>query len=519
MVENLVLAYNLQQAFRRYSANKAIRIGSGTWTYGELNSEAVAIARAIIGAAKDNVSPVAILGARSFTTYAGICGALFASGSYMPLNLKFPASRNAKMLELSGATIIIADENAEGMLSQLLAGDGGPYHVILKSATLKWADEYPAHHFYTISSDTELPLPDLKTGREEMAYLLFTSGTTGVPKGVPVSNRNVMAYLDHIRSNYDFREKDRFSQTFDLTFDLSVHDMMVCWLSGACLCIPEDDSPFRLASYIREAKISVWFSVPSAAVLMNKMRLLSKSAFKGLRLSFFCGEPLPENIAARWAEATGIPELINLYGPTEATIAISACHWMAGHEKSLNGIVSIGKVFEGQEYLLLDAETMHPAENKGELCLAGSQVVDGYLDAGTPEAGNFITLEQTGEKRWYRTGDLVQKDEEGDLFFIGRTDTEVKISGFRVNLFEVDAVVRRAASTDLVACVLDDSRTPCIVAFVGNEALAGESKIIKACKKELPWYMIPERIIFVDEMPLNVNAKIDRNRLKQSLHE
>jgi len=185
----------------------------------------------------------------------------------------------------------------------------------------------------------------------------------------------------------------------------------------------------------------------------------------------------------------------------------------------MNGIVSIGKVFEGQEYLLLDADTRQPAADKGELCLAGSQVVDGYLDTGGPESGNFITLEQTGEKRWYRTGDLVQKDDEGDLFFIGRTDTEVKISGFRVNLFEVDAVVRRAAGTALVACVLDERRTPCIVAFVGSETPADEQKIIQACKKELPWYMIPERIIFVEEMPLNVNAKIDRNQLKQRLHE
>ncbi len=519
MSKNHVLAYNLQQAFRRYSANKAIRIGTGTWTYGELNSEAVAIARAIMDTGALTGAPVAVLGARSFITYAGICGALFASGSYMPLNLKFPASRNAKMLELSGAGIIVADENAEGMLSQLLANGGGPFHVILNSATLKWADEYPGHRFYTIQGDDDRqPLP-ITAGPADTAYLLFTSGTTGLPKGVPVSNRNVMAYLDHMRSKWDFREKDRFSQTFDLTFDLSVHDMMVCWLSGACLCIPEDDSPFRLASYIRESGVSVWFSVPSAAVLMNRMRLLRKDAFEKLRLSFFCGEPLPEDIAAKWAEATGMPDIINLYGPTEATIAISAYPWGPQQQKSMNGIVSIGKVFEGQEYLLLDADTRQPAADKGELCLAGSQVVDGYLDTGGPESGNFITLEQTGEKRWYLTGDLVQKDDEGDLFFIGRTDTEVKISGFRVNLFEVDAVVRRAAGTALVACVLDERRTPCIVAFVGSETPADEQKIIQACKKELPWYMIPERIIFVEEMPLNVNAKIDRNQLKQRLHE
>jgi amino acid adenylation domain-containing protein len=365
----------------------------------------------------------------------------------------------------------------------------------------------------------DMQFPELTSAPGDTAYLLFTSGTTGTPKGVPVSNANVCAYLDHVLQTWDFNERDRFSQTFDLTFDLSVHDLMVCWLSGACLCIPEEESPLRMAEYIRQQQISVWFSVPSAAVLMNKMRLLRRDAFPELRLSFFCGEPLPETIADKWLEACGGRELVNLYGPTEATIAISSYTWNEHNKKGRNGIVSIGKIFSKQHCMLLDTENMKPAEKEGELCLAGSQVIRAYLHDPKRTEKQFIRLEGYPGKEWYRTGDRVSIDGEGELFYLGRTDNEVKISGYRVNLLEVDAVLARITGSGQVASVLIEKPGPAIVSFIGAGEGTGQQDIIRACREVLPWYMIPERIIFVDEMPLNVNGKIDRGRLKQMVDE
>jgi amino acid adenylation domain-containing protein len=462
---------------------------------------------------------VGVLGAKSLFSYAGICGSLFASRAYMPLNLKFPLSRILKMLERSGTSVIVADNDSYPLLEKLLAESDRSYKIILDADIQQWKARFQQHDFIDCRNYDRQSFPELTASPDTPAYLLFTSGTTGTPKGVPVSNRNVMAYLDHMLSNWDFTPADRFSHTFDLTFDLSVHDMMVCWLSGACLCVPQEDAPLKMISYIKNNDISVWFSVPSVAMLMNKMRLLKENVLGSLRLSFFCGEPLPESIATKWQRAAAGQTTVNLYGPSEATIAISAYTWGETSNKSKNGILSIGKLFPGQEYLLLDIETDMVSQERGELCLSGSQVIDAYLGDTVQSEKSFIPVEGYPGIKWYRTGDLAEVDKDGDLFFLGRIDTEVKISGYRVNLMEVDALVRKASGTDLVASVLDDTKVPRIATFVGSGSKADRQEIISACKHELPWYMIPELIIFADEMPLNDNGKIDRNKLKSSLYE
>lgn len=476
-----ILAYRLQQAFSQYRANKAICIGEKSYTYEELHKASLNVAAHIHQHHPGN-APVAIPGGKNFAVFARICGALIASRAYMPMNSKFPEARNTKMLERSCAVVID-----------------------IKEADLFREPSADAITIYAREDDT--------------AYLLFTSGTTGTPKGVPVSNRNVCCYLDHVLSEWEFKESDRFSQTFDLTFDLSVHDMFVCWLSGACLCIPPDDASLNLAGYIREQQISIWFSVPSAAVLMDRMRLLKKDAFDGIRMSFFCGEPLNADMADKWQSATGGNDVVNLYGPTEATIAISAYEWSEAKKKSLNGVVCLGKVFMEQEHIVIDPENPEHICDEGELCLGGSQVITGYLDDPVLTRDYFIQLKSIPDKTWYRTGDLVKKDAEGDLFYLGRKDAEVKISGYRVNLMEVDAVIRAAAGKAMVASVLHEKRSPSIVSYVSRSEGLDENDLLQACRAELPWYMIPERIIFVEDMPLNINGKIDRNKLKQMLNE
>jgi amino acid adenylation domain-containing protein len=437
---------------------------------------------------------------------------LLAGRAYVPLNPKFPLGRNIGMIKRSKSACVILGQEESSLKSAIREQAGHELAFIIpgKEDLLNGS-----------SGVSEVKVTG-SVCAEDIAYMMFTSGTTGVPKGVPVKNRNVCSYLDHMLEEYDFLPGDRFSQTFDLTFDLSVHDLFLCWLSGACLTIPASDTALSFPRYINDRNISVWFSVPSMAVLMDKMRMLRKDYFPGLRLSFFCGEPLLERTARAWKQAAPSSGIINLYGPSETTIAISSYEWEDNSDnKAKNGIVSIGKIFRGHNYLILD-EGERPVENgqQGFLHISGPQVIGGYLDDKDTE-DSFKKLEQEDTGPWYNTGDLVEEDECGDLFFLGRADHEVKVSGFRVNLLAIDETMRRLSGTGnlaTIALVEEKTGTTTLVTFIEKQKDEIIDKdLLSYCRNELPWYMVPQRLVPIDRLPLNVNGKIDRKKLAEYL--
>ena len=187
------------------------------------------------------------------------------------------------------------------------------------------------------------------------AYLLFTSGSTGTPKGVLVNQGNVTSYLDYVGPRYAINADDRCSQNFDLTFDLSVHDLFVCWDAGATLC-PYPEQYLAPVSIINEKDLTVWFSVPSVVKFASKLGLLEPGAFPSLRLSLFCGEALSARLATLWEQAAPHSIVENIYGPTEATIAISHYRWdpVRSPRECPRGIVPIGWIFEGQQCCIVD---------------------------------------------------------------------------------------------------------------------------------------------------------------------
>jgi amino acid adenylation domain-containing protein len=500
------LAGRVWQTVQQYPGNIALELGEREFTYRELYDAAASFAQSILEIEDPNPF-VAVMADKSFSCYAGILGILMAGKAYMPVNPRFPAARNLFMLRKAGIRVIIAGENADEELEQML-------------------EEYENEIFILFPEEIEWRE---KTGMvprivdpAQPAYLLFTSGTTGEPKGVPVSNGNVTAYLDFMHSRYEFYPQDRLTQLFDLTFDLSVHDMFLAWTSGACLVVPEDTSSFAMSRFIREKAPTLWFSVPSVVNLMDRMRLLKPDMFPSIRLSFFCGEALGEKTALAWKAAAPESLIVNLYGPTEATIAVSRYDVPEdiGKLKFEIGIVAIGKVFEGNSYKILKES---PEDQQGELCLAGNQVVRSYFK--NEEANNqaFFIDPDSGIK-YYRTGDLVKMDEAGDLFFLGRKDSEVKISGYRVNLKEIENLLERYENIQQ-AVVIFDSKEPgagSILAFIvlksGEEIKTGE-QLNLLCRDALPWYMVPGKFIFVDEIPLNVNGKVDKSLLMKRFND
>jgi len=362
---------------------------------------------------------------------------------------------------------------------------------------------------------------DIEVDSAAVAYLLFTSGSTGEPKGVPIHHSNVRSYIEYISNRYEVNERDRFSQEFDMTFDLSVHDMFVCWERGACLfCVPEK-SAMLPAKFIRDRELTMWFSVPSVVALLSKMRLLQPGCFPNLRFSLFCGEPLAAAHAQHWQEAAPNSIVENLYGPTETTIAISHYRWdpSKSPQECLNGIVPIGWMFAGQQCRVVDHERSEVSET-GELCLAGSQVTDGYWNNPEKTRRQFVRFPETCETLWYRTGDLVKRGENGCLYYLGRIDHQVKIRGYRVELQEIEVVLRKASQAEQVVAVpwpVVDGSADGVVAFVSGVSKVDELQILNRCREALPDYMVPRKIYWLEEIPLNHNGKIDRKKLAKLL--
>jgi amino acid adenylation domain-containing protein len=380
------------------------------------------------------------------------------------------------------------------------------------------------HRFVTAA---KIPAPiapvQANVDPKSIAYLLFTSGSTGQPKGVPISHSHVCAYVQYTCDRYAVNEDDRFSQEFDQTFDLSVHDMFVCWERGACLyCVPER-AVMAPAKFIRDNALTMWFSVPSVVGALTKLRLLQPNSLPSLRFSLFCGEPLPSPYAQAWSEAASNSILENLYGPTEATIAISNYRWdgRQSQQECLNGIVPIGKVFQGQKARIVD-ENRQPLTPGavGELCLSGSQVTTGYWNNPEKTRDQFIHMPGAEDALWYRTGDLAKQDENGCLFYVGRIDHQVKIRGHRVELQEIEEVVRKACGSSQVVSVpwpVRNGSGDGVVAFVSGLESLDYGHIAAYCSGVLPEYMVPKKIYLIAEMPLNVNGKIDRQKLFQIL--
>lgn len=516
------------ESAERFPDRPALVVNGRSLSYASLRGIVRRIASAIhtLQVEQKTFPLVAVLAHRSETAYAGVLGSLAADKGYMPLNPKFPLERTLQMLYLSGCTALIAGKECLSQLSGLLKAVDRPLTIILpEAASLEELQSQNLQHRFLFANQLpgEEAFSFVENSAASLAYLLFTSGSTGVPKGVPISQGNVRSYVDYICARYNVSEQDRFSEQFDLTFDLSAHDMFVCWERGACLyCVPEN-SVMAPAKFIRDHQLTMWFSVPSVAGLLSKMRLLSPGFFPSLRYSLFCGEPLPTSYAQSWQEAAPNSILENLYGPTEATIAIAHYRWdpQRSSQECANGIVPIGHIFEGQQFRVTDSGGKSvPFGDPGELCLSGSQVATGYWNNPEKTLQQFVPLPGAGDPLWYRTGDLVKQDAAGNLCYLGRIDHQIKIRGYRVELQEIESVLRKACGTDQVVSVpwpVNNGSADGVVAFVSGVRNLDKASVLENCSALLPDYMVPKNIYLIDELPLNSNQKIDRGKLASLL--
>ena len=386
-----------------------------------------------------------------------------------------------------------------------------------------WCLDFPQHRFVAPAALPEdvCARAQREAGADAPAYLLFTSGSTGAPKGIAITHANALAYFEAVRERYRPTEVDRFSQSFDLTFDLSVHDMFLCWSAGACLYPLPPTAGLGVGSFIRKARLTFWFAVPSTAALMARLGELTPGAFPDLHWSLFCGEALPAKLAKAWQVAAPTSVVENLYGPTEATIAFTA--YRVPPDISEEGVVPIGHPFPGQSVAVVDEQgVLLPNGEVGELCLGGSQIAPGYWGQPRVTAERFrgpLGTEERTPVHWYRTGDLAVMTADHGLCFRGRADRQVKIRGYRVELQEVEDALRTAGGINLAAALPwspagDDARRA-IVAFVPEGT--SRERVLAGCRARLPDYMVPAHFREVEEWPLNASGKTDYAQFKALL--
>lgn len=495
----------------------ALRVQGIDYSYRELQRQVEGLRVALRRCALPANSPVAISASRSLVAYAGVLACAAEGLTWVPLNPAFPPARNQRMWQLSGAEVMILGAEAADQwcgLKDLIR----PRSVL----TLAGLPEQDSAATQVSALDDITPPAAGHTG--SIAYLLFTSGTTGVPKGIPVATSCLMSYLENFAQLYPLPAGLRFSQMFDLTFDLSVHDMFVCWYNGGCLVVPTEMDLLMPLQFVRRHQIQVWFSVPSMASIAKQSGLLRPGVLPSLQYAFFCGEALPVGSALAWMDAAPNAQVANLYGPTEATIAITAFTLSRDDAELKNlGVVPIGFAYPGQfaKVVRESGDEASPGES-GELWLAGSQLTAGYLGDGKKTADVFVQGRFPGcpETRWYRTGDCATLHPRWGLQYAGRLDRQVKINGFRVELQEVEHSLRRIAQTELVA-VLPWPKTPDglytgIAGFVVQPAHS-VGNILQELAATLPAYMQPSDIKLIKQLPVNANGKVDYNQLRQWL--
>jgi amino acid adenylation domain-containing protein len=487
----------------RFAERPALEVAGERLSYGELGGRAASIGAAIAERGPEGAPPLtAVYASRSATAFAGVLGALWAGHGYVPLNPSFPVGRCREMLLRSGCRTLVADATAADKLEELLEGIDEPPAIIVPG------DE---------GEELEAVAEPVFAEEDAIAYLLFTSGSTGRPKGVGVAHGNVTSFIAAVAERYEIDENDRFSQTFDMTFDLSVFDMFLAWQRGACVCCPSERQLMAPSRFIRDSELTVWFSVPSLGAFMRKLRMLKPDSYPSLRWSLFCGEPLPAELAAAWAVAAPSSVVENLYGPTEATIACTVHRFDPAEAVGDNGVVPIGEPIGETRALVADPELgeAEPGAD-GELLVSGPQVTPGYWQDAEKTAAAFVMPPGTAE-RHYRTGDRVRRPlNPGEpLTYVGRMDHQIKVLGHRVELGEIDAALRDASGIDAAIAVgwpLTASGAGGIAAFLGDPDIDVAALRAKLAER-LPEYMVPRRFELLEALPLNANGKFDRKAM------
>jgi amino acid adenylation domain-containing protein len=485
---------------RRFPDAVALEVDEHEVTYAELDELSAGLAARLVAECGGVPGRVVLLASRSLLAFAGYLAITRLGAVVVPLNPDHPVARGRDICAAARPDVLLADAGGARLAPEFAV---------------------PRTLVEPRPSTTE-DLPPVRPDPDAVAYILFTSGSTGRPKGVPIRHRNVSPFIAHNVARFDVGPGARMSHTFDLSFDLSVFDLFVSWAGGATLVCPRRAELVEPVRYLAERGLTHWVSVPSVVSVAAELGSLRSGLPNDLRHSIFCGEQLTMSQARAWHAVAPRSVIVNAYGPTELTVAC-ADHVLPADEtgwpRTANDTVPIGRPYPHLESVVVDADG-NPCD-EGELCVRGAQRFDGYLDPAD-NAGRFLARTgdrftvpggSIGPEHYYRTGDVVRR-EAGEWVHVGRLDHQVQVRGYRVELGEVEAALRRAdgVHTAVVVATRRNGETELVGFYTGAPPVAD---VRRAVRGRLPIHMVPRRLVQLPSIPLNANGKFDRPQLHE----
>lgn len=432
-------------------------------------------------------------------TLKAFWGITYAGGCYSLLNPIQPQERVEKILNILKAPYLITDHNSyDGLADVKFDGEILFVEDLIESAI----DEEGIRRIREKSIDTDA------------LYVNFTSGSTGIPKGVVVGHKSVIEFMHYFVSIFHITSEDIIGNQAPFDFDVSVKDIYSMLLTGATMyIIPKEcfSFPKKVLDVLVEEKITTLIWAVSALCMITSLRGFTYKVPLTVNKILFSGEVMPINHLQEWKKVLPQAMFVNLYGPTEITCN---CTYYIIEEECQNEI-PIGKAFPNERVFLLDESQKEvcKANVEGEICVAGSTLALGYFDDPERTQKAFVQnpLHTNYNELIYRTGDIAHYREDGNLVYVGRKDFQIKHLGHRVELGEIETYINMIPGIDRVCCLYDDIKQQIVAVYQGN---VERTLIKKELRKKLIRYMIPERYIIVEQMPLTPNGKIDRKKIK-----
>lgn len=501
-MKNSVLSW-LDETAKRLPNKLALQDISGNITYQEYRSKSLAIAYKIVELNKGEMKkPIVVYLEKGKEVLVSFMGVAYSGCFYSPIDTEMPQSRVDKILEVLKPEIVITTNKLKTNFEKF--NFYGSY-IIYEETICSEEDETAVKPYTEKIIDTDL------------LYVLFTSGSTGVPKGVSICHRSVIDYIDWVTETFNITQKDTFGNQAPFYFDNSILDIYSCMKTGATLnIIPKKlfFQPVPLLEYIKYNKINTIFWVPSALIVVSKLK-----AFRNVDLSdtlkrvLFCGEVMPNKQLNIWRKFLPNVTYANLYGPTEITDACT--YYIVDREFSDDEPLPIGIPMSNTDILVLnDEDKLVTDDEVGELCVRGTSLAMGYYNNPEKTRSAFVQnpLNKAVPEIIYRTGDLVRYNEYREIIYISRKDFQIKHLGHRIELGEIETAISSLEEVTLNCCLYDEKNQK-IVLFV--DAQVDRDYIKERIEKLVPEYMIPGKVIYLENMPINANGKIDRIKLKE----